>query len=518
MNMQVEITSEKVFTMDALHYLGLLVSVLFIVYQFSANRRNQHKNLPPSPPSIPIIGHFHLLKMPIHQALNNLSNKYGPILLLHLGSRPTLILSSRSAIEECFPNNDIIFSNRPLLPSRKCLEYNYTTLGAPYGNHWRNIRRFFVIEIFSERRLQISSEIRTEEIRFMIKHLYKNSFKGVRKVDVKTFFYYLAFNIVMKLVTGKRCFEAEELDSEKSKKQLADLVEMFGPMLTMALGDYFPFLRWLTYYGTERKLLKIHKRKDAFIQSLLDAHQNTSSLTSVDGQKTSQTIIDVMLKLQESEPEFYTNDVIKGIIQAMLIAGTHTTTVTMERVVSQLISHPDVIQNARNEIDNNVGHSRLINDIDLAKFSYLHCIINETLRLSWGVLPPRESSEECTVGGYHIPRGTQLVVNPGAVHRDPELWTEPDRFKPERFLESEEEKGRFKFIAFGIGRRICPGEGLGMRVMALTLGTLIQCFEWEDARDESQGPSKTNLNMPENTSAEIVFRPREALTEVLAQL
>ncbi|KAL5777663.1 hypothetical protein ACOSP7_010589 [Xanthoceras sorbifolium] len=293
---------------------------------------------------------------------------------------------------------------------------------------------------------------------------------------------------------------------------------MFGPMLTMALGDYFPFLRWLTYYGTERKLLKIHKRKDAFIQSLLDAHQNTSSLTSVDGQKTSQTIIDVMLKLQESEPEFYTNDVIKGIIQAMLIAGTHTTTVTMERVVSQLISHPDVIQNARNEIDNNVGHSRLINDIDLAKFSYLHCIINETLRLSWGVLPPRESSEECTVGGYHIPRGTQLVVNPGAVHRDPELWTEPDRFKPERFLESEEEKGRFKFIAFGIGRRICPGEGLGMRVMALTLGTLIQCFEWEDARDESQGPSKTNLNMPENTSAEIVFRPREALTEVLAQL
>ncbi|KAH7526834.1 hypothetical protein JRO89_XSUnG0046900 [Xanthoceras sorbifolium] len=433
---EVEITSEKVFTMDALHYLGLLVSVLFIVYQFSANRRNQHKNLPPSPPSIPIIGHFHLLKMPIHQALNNLSNKYGPILLLHLGSRPTLILSSRSAIEECFPNNDIIFSNRPLLPSRKCLEYNYTTLGAPYGNHWRNIRRFFVIEIFSERRLQISSEIRTEEIRFMIKHLYKNSFKGVRKVDVKTFFYYLAFNIVMKLVTGKRCFEAEELDSEKSKKQLADLVEMFGPMLTMALGDYFPFLRWLTYYGTERKLLKIHKRKDAFIQSLLDAHQNTSSLTSVDGQKTSQTIIDVMLKLQESEPEFYTNDVIKGIIQAMLIAGTHTTTVTMERVVSQLISHPDVIQNARNEIDNNVGHSRLINDIDLAKFSYLHCIINETLRLSWGVLPPRESSEECT------------------------------------------------------------------------------CFEWEDARDESQGPSKTNLNMPENTSAEIVFRPREALTEV----
>ncbi|KAK2660197.1 hypothetical protein Ddye_006730 [Dipteronia dyeriana] len=282
---------KQVFAMDALHYLGLFVSFLVIVYQFKANRRNQHKNLPPSPPGVPIIG-----------------------------SRPTLVLSSRSAIEECFPNNDIIFSNRPNLPSRKPLEYDYNTLGAPYGNHWRNIRRFSVIEIFSARRLQMSSEIRIEEIRFMVKHLYTYSFKGVRKVDMKAFFYTIAFNIVMRMVAGK----------------LDDLVEMFGPLVTVALGDYFPFLRWLTYYGEEMRRLKIHKRKDTFILALLDDHQNTtSSFTSIDDRKTSQTIFDVMLKLKESEPEFYTNDVIKGMIQAMLIAGTHSTPTTMEMVVMQ---------------------------------------------------------------------------------------------------------------------------------------------------------------------------------------
>ncbi|KAK4859769.1 hypothetical protein QYF36_011419 [Acer negundo] len=68
------------------------------------------------------------------------------------------------------------------------------------------------------------------------------------------------------------------------------------------------------------------------------------------------------------------------------------------------------------------------------------------------------------------------------------------------------------------GRRMCPGEGLGMRVMALSLGTLIQCFDWEEATDESQGPLKTNLNKPKKRPLEIVFRPREALTQVLAQL
>ncbi|KAK2660200.1 hypothetical protein Ddye_006733 [Dipteronia dyeriana] len=93
----------------------------------------------------------------------------------------------------------------------------------------------------------MSSAIRNEETRFLIKHLYKNSFKGVIKVDVKTLFYSLAFNMAMKMVAGKRCFEYEELleDSETTKGKLDDLVEMFSPLLTVSLGDYFPFLRWL---------------------------------------------------------------------------------------------------------------------------------------------------------------------------------------------------------------------------------------------------------------------------------
>ncbi|KAI9200758.1 hypothetical protein LWI28_012891 [Acer negundo] len=310
------------------------------------------------------------------------------------------------------------------------------------------------------------------------------------------------------MVACKWYFEDDVLDLEITKGKLDDLLEMFDPIATVALGDYFPFLRWLTYYGEERRLLKIHKGKDTCIQALIDAHQNTTS-----------SILDVMLKLKESEPEFYTNDLIKGITQAMLIAGTHSTATTMESVAPHLISHPDVLQNVRDEIGNHVGNSRLISDTDLTKLPYLLCVINETLRLSpVGVLPPCESSEDCIVGGYHIPRGTQLFVNTMAVHRDPELWKEPDRFKPERFLESEEGKERFRFIVFGIGRRICPGEGMGMRVVALSLGTLIQCFDWEEATDESQGQSKTNLNRPMKRPIEIVFRPREALTKVLAQL
>ncbi|KAK2660208.1 hypothetical protein Ddye_006741 [Dipteronia dyeriana] len=189
--------------MDALFYLSLIVAILAIVYHFAVQRRiNLQKNLPPSPPGLHTIGHFHLLKRPVHEALNNLSKKYGPIFLLRLGSRPTLVLSSRAAIEECFPNNDIICANRPLLPSRRIPQYKFTTMEDPYSYHWCNLRRFTVLEIFSAKSLQMSSEIRAEEVKFMIKHLYKRSLEGVWKVDVKSHFYMLDFNIMMEMVAG----------------------------------------------------------------------------------------------------------------------------------------------------------------------------------------------------------------------------------------------------------------------------------------------------------------------------
>ncbi|KAJ4701681.1 Cytochrome P450 [Melia azedarach] len=303
---------------------------------------------------------------------------------------------------------------------------------------------------------------------------------------------------------GKRSFQEEEMATNVAKNKLDELNQMFGPVASKSLGDYFPFLRWLTFYGAEKKLREKHIKREAFLQSLIDEHRKTNSSTSVTSGEIGHTLIDAMLKLQESEPNFYTDNVIKGMILAILRAGPHATVTTTELVVLRLTLHPEVFKTARDEIDSHVGHSRLIDDADLAKLPYLYYIINETLRLrSVSVLPPRESSTECTIGGYHIPAGTQLLVNSGAVHMDPQLWKDPDMFKPERFQQNEEEKVACKFLSFGSGRRQCPGAGLAMRLIALLLGTLIQCFEWEKA---------------DGGSVKIIFRPREALTKVLAEL
>lgn len=162
----------------------------------------------------------------------------------------------------------------------------------------------------------------------------------------------------------------------------------------------------------------------------------------------------------------------------MLSAGTDTLSGTMEWAMSLLLNNPETIVKAQAEIDKHIGQSRLIEESDLANLPYLRGIINETLRMypAGPLLPAHESSEECTVGGFRVPRGTMLLVNVRAIQNDPKIWAEPMKFKPERFLGLEERRDGFMLLPFRAGRRGCPGEGLATRIVGLALGSLIQCF------------------------------------------
>lgn len=167
----------------------------------------------------------------------------------------------------------------------------------------------------------------------------------------------------------------------------------------------------------------------------------------------------------------------------MIIAGTDTSGGTLEWAMANLLNHPEVLKKARTEIDQQVGADRFVEEQDIVKLPYLQNIMSETLRL-YPVVPlllPHMASEECTVAGYHVPRGTMILVNAWAIHRDPKMWEEPEKFKPERFEKEGEDK---KMLSFGMGRRACPGSGLAQRLVTLALGSLVQCFEWERAGEE----------------------------------
>lgn len=476
------------------------------------------QNLPPSPfPTLPIIGHLHLLRKPLHQTLSKISNRYGPILHLKFGSRPVLVVSSPSAAEDCLAKNDVVFANRPRLLVGKHLGYNYTSLTwAPYGEHWRNLRRISSLQILSSHRLQTLSHIRADEVRSLIRRLLRDDQK--QAVDLKSAFFDLTLNVMMMMIAGKRYYGdsvAEAKEASKFQEIVAESIELAA---VTNMADFLPIFRWVGDGGMEKRLILLQEKRDSLMQSLIQEHR---TMGSGGEKKQTKTMIEVLLALQESEPEYYKDEIIRGIMLVLLAAGTDTSAGTMEWAMSLLLNNPQVLKKAQIEIDNLVGNDRLIDESDFAKLPFLHSIINETLRMypAGPLLIPHESSEDCSVGGFHVPCGTTLFVNVWAIQNDPTIWEEPRNFKPERFDGFEGVRDGYRLMPFGSGRRGCPGEGLATRVVALALGALIQCFEWERIGEDMVDMSEVvGITLAKVQPLHANCRPRPTMVNLLSQI
>ncbi|KAI4316656.1 hypothetical protein L6164_024614 [Bauhinia variegata] len=280
------------------------------------NTNHNNKKLPPSPPGLPVIGHLHLLRDPLlHRSLHELNEKYGPILYLRFGNRKVLVVSSPSAVEEIFTKNDILFANRPRTLAGKHLGYNNTTIGfSSYNNHWRNLRRLTSLELFSTARIAMCTNIREEEVQLLVKRIFQESSAQASKIEPKPRFRELAFNNMLRMLTGKS-FYGDDLVSQEGKEFQA-LMKEFAELGATFLNDFFPILQWFDYQGVEKRMVKLMNKMDGFVQNLIDDHRRRRSKGEIFSNQERSTLVETMLSLRENEPEFYTDQNIRGVILA----------------------------------------------------------------------------------------------------------------------------------------------------------------------------------------------------------
>ncbi|KAL3378360.1 hypothetical protein AABB24_004333 [Solanum stoloniferum] len=259
--------------MEATLLLPICLLVLVLKHVLSRRRK---LNLPPSPLlKLPIIGHLYLLKHPLQRTLANLSTKYGPVFSLQLGTRFVVVVSSSSTVEECFTINDVVFANRPCLMIGKYIGYNYTTVaGSPYGGHWRNLRRICGLEILSTNCLNNFQPIRQHEIKLLVHRVFHKS--GDSPFELKSKLFQMSYNIIMRMVAGKRYY-GEEVDSEEANhfRKLMEEVNSYGGASNPA--DFMPAIFLLFFKSTENKLAKLGKKMDALLQGLVDEHRRDKS-------------------------------------------------------------------------------------------------------------------------------------------------------------------------------------------------------------------------------------------------
>lgn len=470
--------------MEDLHlYTFLSLVFLFIAFKFLFRTRT---NLPPSPFGFPILGHLHLLKDPVHRTLHKISETLGgPVFSLRLGNRLVVVVSSSAAAEECFTKNDLIWANRPPLLAGKILGYNYSSMATSlHSEQWRHIRKVCSLEIFSNKRLSAFSNIRRDETDLLLRKLYSLCSVGeFRKVELRTLLTQLTINNLIRMMAGKRYYGEGENNSEEAM----EFDKIFKGFLNFSglsnPADFLPILGWIDFGGYEKMAKELSSEMDKFLQGLIDEHRSCQ-----EDLKSKDTMIKHLLSLQLEEPNKYSDDFIKCLVQDMLIGGSETTVATIEWAMSLLLNHPEQLKKAKDEMNRQIGQNCLVDEKNISKLPFLQNIILETFRLYHPapLLVPHYSTENCSIGGYDIPRRAMLIVNGWAIHRDPNSWDQPTEFKPERFetLNAESEMYRFKFFPFGRGRRSCPGSGLADRVVPLVLGSLIQCFDWKRVGEE----------------------------------
>jgi cytochrome P450 len=175
----------------------------------------------------------------------------------------------------------------------------------------------------------------------------------------------------------------------------------------------------------------------------------------------------------------------------LLVAGHETTATALSWAVERLVRHPEKLERLRNEAT-------------AGKDAYMTATIQETLRLRPViVLVIRKLTEPVEIGGYELPAGASVTPSIHLVHRNPEIYPEPDRFLPERFLDNP--PGTYTWIPFGGGVRRCLGAAFAQFEMAVVLRELVKRYELSPARPGLERPFRRAITETPRHDAEVVL-------------
>ncbi|KAK2365719.1 cytochrome P450 82A3 [Trifolium repens] len=333
-----------------------LIPLLLFLFGFTkfANRKN--KEAPIAKGAWPILGHLPIFSgtQPPHRVLGTLADKYGPIFTIKLGSKHALIINNWEMAKECFTTNDMAVSSRPKLVATEHLAYKGAMFGfAPYGPYWRQLRKIATLEILSNRRVEQAKHVHISEVRTSIKELCdvwssKKSELGSSNyvlVDMKEWFTHLTFNMVLRMVVGKRYFgvetNVEEEEAQRCVQALKELMHLFG---IITVGDVIPSLKLFDFGGHVKAMNGTSKRLDKILGEWLKERRHNKILgENINGQN--QDILDVLLLLFDGRTieGFDSDTVIKATILTLFAGGTDTSSVILIWALSNFLHSFDIL-------------------------------------------------------------------------------------------------------------------------------------------------------------------------------
>ncbi|XP_008166673.1 cytochrome P450 4V2-like isoform X1 [Chrysemys picta bellii] len=531
---------------DRLLYWGAgVVTLLFTLlaaftFRLLLDYLGKWKALKPIPgvsPCYPLLGNALFFERKgedfFKQIVNNLEEYRNlPLLKLWIGPLPFVILYHPDAVEVVLNSSKHIEKS---FPYKFLHPWLGTGLLTSTGDKWRS-RRKMITPTFHFTILADFLEVMNEQASILVDKLEKHVDKG--PFDCFLDITLCALDIICETAMGKNVSAQNNRDSEyvRAIYKMSDLIHhrqkspwlwsnLMYPMFqegrehTRSLKILHSFTDNVTCYSffycvpinEENNVVNIEipdcecgDRESAIgnitlsvviAEKALEIENDTQQKDDFDDNceqsapKRRRAFLDMLLSTTDDEGNKLSYMDIREEVDTFMFEGHDTTAAAMNWAIYLLGCHPEAQKKVHRELDEVFGNSdRPVTMDDLKKLRYLECVVKEALRLFPSVpFFARTTSEDCHIRGFKIPKATEVVVVPYVLHREPEIFPDPEEFRPERFF-PENSKGRhpYAYVPFSAGPRNCIGQRFAQMEEKAVLAIILRRF-WVETSQEREG-------------------------------
>ncbi|GLT35518.1 hypothetical protein SLA2020_099640 [Shorea laevis] len=503
--------------MDLLLLEKTLLALFFVAVLATVVSKLQGKRfkLPPGPTPVPVLGNWLQVGDDLnHRNLTDLAKKFGDILLLRMGQRNLVVVSSPDSAKEVLHTQGVEFGSR----TRNVVFDIFTGKGQDmvftvYGEHWRKMRRIMTVPFFTNKVVQQYRYEWEEEAARVVEDVKKKPEAARSGIVLRKRLQLMMYNNMYRIMFDRR-FESEEDPLFVKLKALNGERSRLAQSFDYNYGDFIPILRpFLRGYMKICKEVK-ERRLQLFKDYFVEERKKLSSTKSMNDEGLKCAIDHILDAQQKGE---INEDNVLYIVENINVAAIETTLWSIEWGIAELVNHPHIQKKLRDELDTVLGVGHQITEPDTYKLPYLQAVIKETLRLRMAIplLVPHMNLHDAKLGGYDIPAESKILVNAWWLANNPAHWKNPQEFRPERFLQEEskvEANGNdFRYLPFGVGRRSCPGIILALPILGITIGRLVQNFELlpppgQEKLDTTEKGGQFSLHILKHST--IVAKPR----------
>ncbi|KAM6217054.1 cytochrome P450 2J2-like [Rhynchocyon petersi] len=457
----------------AIHLRTLLLGAFAFLFFVDFFKNRRPKNYPPGPPRLPLFGNlFQLDFRQPHQTIQRLADKYGNLVSMDIGPLRSIIVTGLPLIKEVLANPDHGVVNRPVNLLRKRV-FKKSGLALSNGQEWKEQRRFALTTL---RNFGLGKKSLEERIQEEAHHLIEaiEEEKG-QPFDPHFKINNAVSNIICAVTFGER-FEYEDAQFQELLK-LLDEVTRLEIGVCCSLYNIFPsIMNFLP--GSHQTVVKHWEKLKLFVSQVIEHHKK--DWNPDDPRDFIDAYLKEMTKTGNATSSFDEENLVCSTLD-LFVAGTETTSTVLRWALLYMAINPEIQEKVQAEIDRVLGQAQQPSTASRDHMPYTNAVIHEVQRMA-NIVPiniPREVAFDTTVAGYSLPKGTMIVTNLTALHRDPKEWATPDTFNPEHFLENGQFKKKESFLPFSIGKRVCLGELLARTELFIFFTSFLQKFTFK---------------------------------------